>query len=214
MALENFFEKGNKIAFFGSFLYDRKHAADLDFTLFTHNSRNSFGCSPQYSTDLAHFVKEIFGTSDIKLDFFGKKPTDNPYNLDNLPKKDPWLDSIYLTGLFFPDRDFIDAHYHHVFGKRYLVEPWLNFVQDIGMWPLQERRDDKREKDFPLLLEATKPLAKQYRQVVPLIAKYRKEYDSAYRKHLINTITEFDYSTKLSDMFLRFVGEVKTVILQ
>ena len=127
MPLRKFFEEGNRIGVFGATIYLPKSATDVDFTLFTHGSENPFSCAPQNAREVREYLESQFGSFDVPLDFTGRqdKTESQPYDIDDLPDNDNRLDGYFLTGRFFPDNDFLIAHYRNLFEDRYLIEPWL-----------------------------------------------------------------------------------------
>ena len=212
MGLEKFFENGNKLAVFGSFLYFPEQARDVDFTLFTNQGRNPFSCSPAHSEQITRFLEDKLGCSGMKLDFVGKiRGNGPPYNLDSLPKKDPWLDGILLTGEFFPDRQFLEQHYAALFGKNYLIATWLRFAEDVKSFSLSETRLEKRQKDMPMMVKATKTLAQAHPEIRFVLNKYIKTYKllmQEYRAEELGTTDYYLAAEQLAQDFIKAVAEV------
>lgn len=194
MPLEDFFKQGNYIAFFGSQVYAPEQAKDLDFTIFTRGASNHLNFVTRYTPEIVDFAEAQLGLKEPTLDFTGRDhgKTNTTYDLKKLPTRDSWLDGIYLTGLFFPNRSFLDVHYLTSFGARRLKEPWLRFADDISLWSLQEHRFDKEQKTIPLLLRATETISTRYENLKPIILKYRIEYNFLMKKYSNKRIKPFN----------------------
>lgn len=185
MPLEEFFEKGNALCIFGSTVYCPRPelAPDLDFTIFTHNGRNLFRCSPQYEPEICDFLKARFPDAN-RFDFTGRGDYRNkPYNIDRLPKNDPALCGYFLTGRFFPSSNFLEQHYRKAFGKDYMLAVWLCLVDDVANFEYRGIRIGKRQKDLLLLLRATASLADgKYPGLSRLTAKYKRRFGTGQRR--------------------------------
>jgi hypothetical protein len=211
MALEDFFRNGNYIAFFGSFIHSG-HGRDIDFTLFTTNGKNPFNGFPDHSQEIRDFVADNLTDKITRFDFTGIGPYRmKPYKAGRLPKEDIWLDYIYLTGLFFPNMDFVKQHYQCLFNSHHLTNPWLRVSEMVLQWPLQGVRLDKREEEMPLLLKAAERLAEEHHELNKVISRYRR----AHKRLVDNGIYHYgclSYYSRLSDMAKRFTSDVNAVL--
>jgi len=214
MALKHFFQEGNKLAVFGSFIYLPKSASDLDFTIFTKDGKNPFPCAPEYAKEIINFFNSQFGKLDLRLDFTGKRDISDklPYDLSDLPREDLRLDGYYLIGKFFPDDNFLQDHYRAILGKNFLTKLWKRYSRYIKDFPLQEERLSKRYKDIALLLKATEKLADLYPAIREIIERYRTQYNSLNEQHEIGRINFGEYNGDASDMVPLFISAVKSRI--
>ena len=213
MALEEFFERGNKIAFFGSYFFS-ENAKDLDYTLFTHRSRHLSKISHTYLSEIADFAAQELGAASISLDFSGRMIfCENTYNIDGLPENDPLLDFIYLSGVFFPDRSFIDNHYRKLFGDNCLITPWVRYAEYVQRMPLAGVRESKRHYDIPLLLATAERLAEGNEGLREIVDRYKRSHNELCAAHTCNRVNQFQYLEKNTAMVESLIEEVRSVCL-
>jgi len=216
LALEEFFEKGNIIAIFGSIIYLPEYANDLDFTLFTTNGELPFSSSPEYSDEIIKFFKFKFGRSNLRLDFTGRRDTikKQPYDLSDLPIDDIRLEGYLLTGSFYPDREFLDKHYRKIYGHNFLEKLWLRYSDYVQMFPLQGERVYTRYKDIALLLKATERLTKDgHPELKNLIDEYRSKYNELNKIYSNKEINVMIYHREIKKMVPEFITAVKSLPL-
>jgi len=211
MSLEKFFQDGNKLAVYGSFIYSPESAQDIDFTLFTRDGIHHFPCAPQYSSEVRSFIASQLGKTNPDFDFSGRgdKSEPSPYNLHNLPTNSRRLDNILLTGEFFPDAQFLVQHYKGIFGEQYLVETWLRHMADIQNLPIQGLREDKRDKDLLLAIRATERLIQNgYERLIPIVKTHRNAYNAITKGYKEREITIIDYDKRIGQLVPQFISEV------
>ena len=211
MALENFFNDGNKLCVFGSFIYARETASDLDFTIFTIDGRNPFKCAPQYSGEILEFLESKFGKFNVNLDFSGQSNVSEsvPYNLSNLPLTDEKLDGYFLTGKFFPDNVFLKTHYKKNFGENFLNILWSRFSNYVNNFTLQGVRLDKRQNDMLLLLNAANNLTVNKKYFLGgIIEEYLHQCASLNTAYLDGSMLVSEYDSKLNSLIPTFISSV------
>lgn len=212
MSLTKFFRNGNKLGVIGSVAYMAESASDLDFVLFTNDGTLGIPSSPAYSHDFIKFFESEFQRTD--LDFSGSKDGGKgPYNLSELPTDDIRLDGYLLTGMFYPDNDFLEEHYKNVYGSDFLAEAWLRFSRHVQGFPSQELRLNKRHKDLPLLMRAAETLANSgHSNLRDVIDKYRNQYHETNELYRHNKMNIIEYYDRTSEMVPGFVEEVNSLL--
>ena len=211
MKLEKFFEKGNKLAVFGSAVCDLSSANDVDFTLFTHGARLPFSCEPQHNDEIIECVDSLIGEPGHELDFFGRGRAKIPYDIDKLPDEDERPDVVFLTGMFTPDDEFIKNHYKSRFGANYLPAIWMRFSGYIQDMPKAGVRMDKRDKDLGLLLRAAEKLTQEgYAELKDVVGGYRDLFKHVKKKYFGNRRVK--YISRVSEMIPEFVSEVTSLL--
>lgn len=207
MGLEGFFRRGNKLVVFGSVMYDPANAADIDYSLF-RAAPASMVNGDRWAVE--RFLSAQFAGKSLACDFSGARDSicSNPYDLNNLPFDDPWLNGYFLTGKFFPDDGFLRSHYKKVHGRGYVAAVWENFVGDVlTMVPNRETRMNKRHKDILLLLSATGELAEANPSIRGVVEETMAEYNAAageYRSE--NSMIVF--RSKAESMIPAFISRV------
>jgi len=215
MALEEFFEEGNKLGVFGSFVYSPESASDLDFTLFTTNGQEHF-YGPEYSDEITEFLESQYGKINLGLDFTGRRDTiqNTPYDLSNLPENDVRLDGHLLTGVFFPDNDFLNKHYEEGFGENFLVEAWLRYSKYVEGFKSQGARLDKRHKDLALLLRSAQRLVNDgHTELEETIRDYRSELEILNNAYRNDNMDIWDYKQKTRAMVPNFVTDINSLLV-
>ncbi len=214
MALEKFFDEGNKVSVFGSFVYLREYASDLDLTLFTRQQSLPF--YPEYSEEVMQFLEDNFGRIDLPIDFTGRRDKVGkvPYDLSNLPADDRRLDGYLLTCVFFPDNSFLETHYKSMMGEDYLAKTWLRHAEDIQRNGLQEARLNKKNKDLALLLKSTEKVANNTHPYLwEIIGEFSEKHISYRRMYASGNINIIEYDRRLGDMIPEFVSSVKSRLI-
>jgi len=219
MALENFFEKGNKLAVFGSFIYNPKSANDLDFTLFTHQGKNPF-YNPERSRLIRRFLRDQFGHFTQVLDFSGDtRDCSMPYDIDDLPNNDPRLDGYLLTARIFPDDSFLADHFRNEFGAEYLTRTFLRYIQYVRDIP-ESRRSmgwnfgfSKKYKDVAAIISAAKNFVKRsdskMHGLEQLTEEYQRRYDELTAHFNRGEINIETYSQKGRGMLYTFIFDIE-----
>jgi len=216
MSLEEFFEKGNKLAIFGSIQYSSNNDSDIDFALFTNNGLNPFPTAPQYSDEIKEFIKAIILTKNMILDFNGDPAIVNtpmPYNVNNISITDDKLAGIFLTGSFFPNNNFLKEKYDLGFGKDYLINVWDLFSKRVERFYQTEDRIGKMHKNLELMLFATKELTRSNTKILFLV----KEYEAISRKELekynLGKVNIYEYQNNLEKLALPFIYSAREIFL-
>ncbi|HII66263.1 TPA: hypothetical protein HA295_05840 [Candidatus Woesearchaeota archaeon] len=211
MGLEGFFQRGNKLVVFGSVMYDPANAADIDYSLF-RAAPASMVHGDRWAVE--RFLPAQFAGRSLACDFSGAWDSicSDPYDLNNLPFDDRWLDGYFLTGKFFPDDGFLRSHYGKVHGRGYVAAVWKSFAEDVlTMVPNRETRMNKRHKDVLLLLGATRELAGANPSIRGVVEETMAEYNAAVGEYRSgNSMIVFRSTTE--SMIPAFISRVASFL--